>query len=113
MQIRTSEQPDADNAALARVKQATADASGLPNHMYTGEEHFRYEAEALFARSWTCIGTGASLPRKGYARPIDFLGVPLLLVRDHDDLGHLLPGRFGPGFAGGSVGWPPAGADPG
>ena len=84
MQTRSFDQPGADEAALARVKQDTAAASGLPNHMYTSEAHFRHETEALFARSWTCIGTGASLPRKGYARPVDFLGVPLLMVRDHD-----------------------------
>jgi choline monooxygenase len=70
--------------AFARVKQPIGEASGLPSHSYTSEDFHNYEKSALFARTWTCIGTAASLPRKGYARPVDFLGVPLLMVRDHD-----------------------------
>ena len=73
------------NEAFAAVKRPIGEASGLPSHAYTSPDFFNYEKSALFARTWTCIGTGASLPRKGYARPVDFLGLPLLLVRDHDD----------------------------
>lgn len=69
--------------AFARVKQPIAEARGLPNRCYTAADFLAHEQEALFARTWTCIGTAASLPRKGFARPVDFLGAPLVLVRDH------------------------------
>jgi len=85
MQTRTSlpESP-ISAAALARVKQPVREAAGLPSAAYTSRDFAAYEAEALFARTWTCIGTRAALPRNGYARPVDFLGVPLVMVRDHD-----------------------------
>ena len=66
-----------------RVKRPIAEARGLPNRCYTSAEFLAQEQEELFARSWTCIGTAASLPRKGFARPVDFLGAPLVLIRDH------------------------------
>ncbi|RDD62212.1 aromatic ring-hydroxylating oxygenase subunit alpha [Ferruginivarius sediminum] len=69
--------------AFANVKQPTGAAQGLPNRCYTDPAFQAEEMESLFARTWACIGTAASLPRNGYARPVDFLGVPLLMVRDH------------------------------
>lgn len=69
--------------AFAQVKRPIAEARGLPNRCYTSAEFLGQEQDELFARTWTCIGTAASLPRKGFARPVDFLGVPLVLIRDH------------------------------
>lgn len=69
--------------AIARVKRPTGEATGLPNRAYVDAAFLSLEREKLFARTWTCIGTGASLPRRGYARPVDVLGVPLVMVRDH------------------------------
>jgi choline monooxygenase len=70
--------------SLARVKLPVGEASGLPSHTYVSQDFHNYESSALFARTWTCIGTVSSMPRKGFARPVDFLGVPLVMVRDHD-----------------------------
>lgn len=74
---------------FAGVKQPTGEAQGLPNHCYTDPAFLDYERAALFARTWTCIGTASSLPRKGYAKPVDMLGVPLVMVRDHDGEVHV------------------------
>ena len=73
-------------AALARVKQPVSEASGLPSEAYTSSAFAEAESQTLFARTWACIGTRASLPRNGYARPVDFLGVPLVMVRDHEGM---------------------------
>ena len=40
-------------------------ASGLPNYAYTSDEFYRAEQEQLFAKTWTCIGNGCSVPRPG------------------------------------------------
>jgi len=57
-------------------------ASGLPNHAYTSEDFFRAEQEHLFAKTWTCIGNGCSVPEPGNLKPIGFLGQPLVMLRN-------------------------------
>jgi choline monooxygenase len=62
-------------------------ASGLPNYAYTSDEFFRAEQEQLFARTWTCIGNGCSIPRPGHLQPVEFLGQPLVMLRNrHGDI---------------------------
>jgi len=92
----SSDSPRPDRAAarfpaamFEAAKRPVAEARGLPNACYTDPEFRAVEREQLFARTWTCIGTASSLPRKGYARPVDFLGVPLVMVRDHDGRVHV------------------------
>ncbi len=84
MQHGIATRPVIPHEALAAVKRPIEEARGLPNQAYTDPDFLDYEKAVLFARTWTCIGTASSLPRKGYARPVDMLGVPLVLVRDHD-----------------------------
>ena len=31
--------------------------------------------------TWTCIGVGSDLPEPGDTKPVDFVGLPLLMVR--------------------------------
>jgi len=68
--------------ALAAVDTTTDQASGLPNEAYTSERFFAFERDALFARTWTCIGRASDLARPGDARPVSFMGLPLVLVKD-------------------------------
>ena len=67
---------------VAHINRPTIDAAGLPNEAYTSESFLALERDRLFATTWTCIGHACTIPASGDARPVDFLGQPLLMVRD-------------------------------
>jgi choline monooxygenase len=59
-------------------------AKGLPSALYTDPDVFEAEKEVLFAEGWACIGFGKDLAGPRTAKPVDFLGQPLLMVRDRE-----------------------------
>ena len=67
---------------LAQVTRAAGEAVGLPNVTYTSDAFFRYEREAVIARGWVGIAFTDTLPERPFARPVEFMGLPLLIVRD-------------------------------
>lgn len=67
-----------------RVNRPIHDATGLPNEAYTSDRYAEWERDSLLAKTWTCIGLGSQVPNPGDARPVSLLGLPLLLLRDHD-----------------------------
>ena len=69
---------------LAGVTRPVAQARGLPNRHYACAETFRAEAARLLHGGWACVAAGAEVPNPGDAAPIDFLGAPLLLLRDRE-----------------------------
>ncbi|MEM7237155.1 MAG: aromatic ring-hydroxylating dioxygenase subunit alpha, partial [Pseudomonadota bacterium] len=69
---------------LTSVTRPVAEARGLPNEFYTSPELFELEKERVFFRNWAALGFVSDVPENGYAKPLTFLGQPLLLVRDHD-----------------------------
>ena len=72
-------------AALANVVRPIEDwASGLPNEAYTSDAFAAWEQDVLLARTWACIGTGRRVPEVGDAMPIEFAGLPLIMVRGND-----------------------------
>jgi choline monooxygenase len=73
-----------DPAAFDRVLQPIATATGLPNAAYTSEDYGVLERDLVLARTWTCIGVAAQVPEPGDVRPVDLLGLPLVLLRDRD-----------------------------
>ena len=66
---------------LSSVLQPVAVANGLPNEFYTSDEIYGAEREALWFSSWAGICMDAEVVEPGDARPIDFLGVPLFVLR--------------------------------
>ena len=71
--------------ALANVvRPIEAFASGLPNEAYVSDRFAEWEQQAILARSWACIGSGRRVPEVGDAQPIEFAGVPLIMLRGHD-----------------------------
>ncbi len=70
--------------ALAHVVRPIEQAGGLPNEAYVSHAFADWEQDVLLARSWACIGTGRRVPEPGDARPIEFAGLPLLMVRGND-----------------------------
>ena len=56
----------------------------LPNHFYTRREEFLEERERVFAPMWVCIGFASDAPNAGDVQPMEFMEMPLLMVRGSD-----------------------------
>lgn len=69
---------------FARIRRPVAEASGLPNAHYTDPAMHLRERQRLFFDGWAGLATAAEVPEPGDARPVDYLGVPLLLIRARD-----------------------------
>ena len=64
------------------VKRNISEAHGLPNECYTNDEYLEYEKDHVFTNNWTVIGTASSVPKAGDIKPFDFIGIPLIIIRD-------------------------------
>lgn len=69
---------------LAAVTRPVAAACGLPNAFYTDADLFEEEKRRVFFSNWAGLGFAADVPEPGDARPLSFLGQPLLMVRDRE-----------------------------
>ena len=56
----------------------------LPNPLYTSREKFLEERERVFAPMWVCVGFASDVPNSGDVKPLEFMELPLLLVRTED-----------------------------
>ena len=74
-----------DRELVERINQPTVRAAGLPNEAYTSDAFLRLERDQLFAPTWTCLAQACNVPRRGDVLPLDFLGLPLFMVRDEGD----------------------------
>jgi len=73
-----------DRAALVDAAAPIALATGLPNWLYSGADAIAAEKAAVFGPNWAGIGFAHDVAQKGDVRPVEFLGEPLLMVRDRD-----------------------------
>ena len=71
--------PD-EKLALSR---SAPGSRGLPNRFYTDTDAARLERDTLFSNTWTCIGFASDLP-PGHAGAVDFMGLPLMMLRDRE-----------------------------
>ena len=69
---------------LSNVHNSIDAANGLPNAHYIDPEIFAEENKALFYNKWAGLAVTADVPEAGDAVPLEFLGVPLLLIRDKE-----------------------------
>ena len=69
---------------LSSVKRPVETAYGLPNAHYTSENVFTLECDRLLKQRWAGLDVVASVPEPGDAKPLTFLGVPLLIVHGRD-----------------------------
>jgi len=67
---------------LSAVRQSIETALGLPNAHYTDPTLHAEENRALLLDGWAGLAVSADVPEPGDAVPIEFLGIPLLLLRD-------------------------------
>jgi phenylpropionate dioxygenase-like ring-hydroxylating dioxygenase large terminal subunit len=56
-------------------------AKGLPNDHYISDAVFEEEKIAILFDNWSAIGFGKDIPKEGDAKPINFVDMPLLMVR--------------------------------
>jgi len=70
---------------LSRVKKPLGTANGLPNAHYIDPAVFAEERDALLFGQWAGLAVAADVPAAGDAKPITFMGMPLLLLRDRND----------------------------
>ncbi len=75
---------DNPDTALDAVTQPIEKARGLPNAHYTDPETWDAESAACLHGTWAGLAVAADVPEPGDAKPLTFLGVPLLLIRDRD-----------------------------
>ena len=61
-------------------------AHGLPNEHYIADDVFAHEKQSVLFDSWAGIGFTSDVPLPGDVKPITLLGMPLLLVRDHQNI---------------------------
>ncbi len=73
---------DLINRDLDRVLAPIACANGLPNKHYTDPATIARENRAVLEHQWAALAVAADVPENGDAKPIEFLGQPLLLLRD-------------------------------
>ncbi|MGR3599123.1 MAG: aromatic ring-hydroxylating oxygenase subunit alpha [Heliomarina sp.] len=69
---------------LSAVRRPIETAHGLPNAHYTDPAIFAEETQALLASQWAGLAVAGDVPEPGDAVPLEFLGMPLLLIRDRD-----------------------------
>ena len=70
-----------DKNKLDIVNKPITEAHGLPNECYRSKEYTLIERKKLFEDKWIVIGVASALPEIGDAKPIDLLGIPILIVR--------------------------------
>jgi len=70
---------------LSRVKEPLSTANGLPNAHYIDPAVFAEERDALLFGQWAGLAVASDVPEAGDAKPITFMGMPLLLLRDRND----------------------------
>ncbi len=71
-----------DRDSLKHVLEPVDTARGLGNAFYTNKTMFEEEKRVVFFDNWMAIGFGNDVPKPGYAKPIEFAGQPLLIVRN-------------------------------
>lgn len=71
---------------IAPVLQPIERAVGLPNEAYIDPARYEEEKRKVFHQTWAGIGFGRDVPNPGDAVPVDYMGTPLLLLRDRSGM---------------------------
>ncbi len=76
---------NAQSISVDAVLQPIEKASGLPNQAYTSDEFLMHERDQVLGKSWAGLWFASDLPRKGYVKPVSFMGLPLVILRNKQD----------------------------
>lgn len=69
---------------LDDVRKPLAEAKGMPNAVYTDDALFEQERDEVLGKTWAALGFASDLPSNGFAKPVDFMGLPLAIMRNRD-----------------------------
>ncbi|AWI74912.1 2Fe-2S ferredoxin [Parazoarcus communis] len=69
---------------LKNVLNSIEEAVGLGNEFYTDDSYFKFERDRVLAQGWACIGFASDVGTNNYVKPIEFMGLPLLMMRNRD-----------------------------
>jgi choline monooxygenase len=72
-------------ATLDTILQPIEKATGLPNQAYTSDAFFDHERDHVFGKSWAGLWFASDLPKAGYVKPVEFMGLPLVILRNKQD----------------------------
>ncbi len=75
---------EALSAALAATRKPFVEARTLPAEAYTSGTVFRLEQEAIFGRSWLCVGREADIPAAGDYFLQEMAGDSVIVARGGD-----------------------------
>ncbi|MGH7339496.1 MAG: Rieske 2Fe-2S domain-containing protein, partial [Candidatus Rokuibacteriota bacterium] len=73
-----------DPALYANARRPVMEAETLPPAAYTSEAFYAAEVERVFMREWNFMGRADQIPNRGGYFTVDYVGVPLLIVRDEE-----------------------------
>ena len=65
-----------------RTLRPITEAVGLPNLAYEDAGFLKYERDVVLAGTWVGLAFTDTIPARPFAQPLEFLGLPLLVVRD-------------------------------
>ncbi len=69
---------------LDAVRKPIAEANGMPNAVYDDPALFEYERDNVLGRNWAGLLFSSELPKNGFAKPVDFMGLPLAVMRNRE-----------------------------
>ena len=72
------------NSDILNVLKPIAAANGLPNAHYVNDDVFQIEKQKVLFDNWSGIGFAKDVPEIGDALPVDFVGMPLLVLHGKD-----------------------------
>ncbi len=73
-----------DQQKIADVLKPVEPARGLANQHYISDEVFEVEKPKLLFDNWAGIGFAKQVAQTGDAMPVDFIGLPLLVLHRKD-----------------------------
>ena len=71
-----------DSGIESAEASTTYPKTGLPNTHYTDHSTWQQERDCVVAKTWAGLGFGADIREAGCVYPVNFMGLPLLMVRD-------------------------------
>lgn len=66
------------------IRKPAIEAWTLPPHCYTSPEFYKAEVKHLFMKVWNFLGRADRIPKPGDYFSVDYVGIPILVLRDRD-----------------------------
>ena len=71
-------------SSLDAVRKPIAEANGMPNAVYDDPALFEFERDNVLGKTWAGLAFSSEIPKKGFAKPVEFMGLPLAIMRNRD-----------------------------